>query len=341
MIEIRDVPTSEVRVWNEFVLRHPKATYAHLYEWTLAIRKAYRLHTLHLAAFVDHHIVAVLPVAVIRAPLRDPFAVCLPFSGYGGILVEAGTESPRLLTAFLNFLAEKKIPDLELRQLTDSKDSKYSEATLKLALPNSSDELWKQLDAKVRNLVRKAERSGLVAHWGNNQLEDFYRIYARNMAQLGTPVHSRDLFLEMSRQLSEVTAVLTVCKEEKVVAAMFVAKFRNQLSGPWASSLHQYNSLSPNMLLYWEALKYACEKGFAEFDFGRSQVDSGTYNFKKQWGAKPIPIECLRITVTGMQRRTSVDLYRGRSARIFSRLWRSLPYPVTLWIGPKLRRYLP
>ncbi|MEZ5583585.1 MAG: GNAT family N-acetyltransferase [Candidatus Competibacteraceae bacterium] len=59
---------------------------------------------------------------------------------------------------------------------------------------------------------------------------------------------------------------------------------------PWASSLRKYNSLSPNMLLYWSVLEFACKKGYRIFDFGRSTPGEGTYRFKEQWGAKPVQL---------------------------------------------------
>ena len=66
--------------------------------------------------------------------------------------------------------------------------------------------------------------------------------------------------------------------------------FRGTLYNPWASSLRQYSKYSPNMLLYWKMLEFACDNGFNYFDFGRSSLDEGTYKFKKQWGASPVPL---------------------------------------------------
>src|SRR5205085_4728841 len=54
---------------------------------------------------------------------------------------------------------------------------------------------------------------------------------------------------------------------------------------PWASSRREFNALGVNMLLYAETLKYAVESGVTVFDLGRSSIGSGTYKFKKQWGA--------------------------------------------------------
>ena len=171
-------------------------------------------------------------------------------------------------------------------------------------------------------------------------MEDFYAVYSRNMAQLGTPVHSRTFFQELSRRLGDQFDVLIVRKDEIPVAAMVLVKFKQTLADPWASSLRQYGSYAPNMLLYWEALKFGCTNGFEVFDFGRSEVGSGTYQFKKQWGACPFAFERIRYAEDSVQPMSNQG-YRGGLASAFQRIWKSLPYPVTLWLGPRVRPFLP
>ena len=52
--------------------------------------------------------------------------------------------------------------------------------------------MWNALDRKVRNQVRKAEKSGLtVVAAAPNCSIDFYAVFARNMRDLGTPVYCR------------------------------------------------------------------------------------------------------------------------------------------------------
>ena len=40
-----------------------------------------------------------------------------------------------------------------------------------------------------------------------------------------------------------------------------------------------------NMLMYWHLLQRTIQRGNRTFDFGRSSESSGTYRFKRQWGA--------------------------------------------------------
>jgi hypothetical protein len=65
---------------------------------------------------------------------------------------------------------------------------------------------------------------------------------------------------------------------------------RETLEIPWASTLRAANPDSPNMLLYWKLLEYAVEAGYRRFDFGRSTPGEGTFAFKRQWGAEPVPL---------------------------------------------------
>jgi len=104
---------------------------------------------------------------------------------------------------------------------------------------------------------------------------------------------------------------------------------------PWASAKKEYLPLCPNNLAYWEMMRWGCENRYRWFDFGRSSVGSGTYNFKKQWGAVDRPLHWQALTRTD-----------GRSARLHAenpsyqwmiQTWRRLPVAMTKVIGPLVR----
>ena len=92
------------------------------------------------------------------------------------------------------------------------------------------------------------------------------------------------------------------------------------------------------MLLYWETLRAACLDGFSRFDFGRSSRDSGTYRFKRQWGAEEEPLFWYGIPVTSRESRSTSGA--DRSADLAVRVWQRLPLPVTRHLGPRIRKYL-
>ena len=92
------------------------------------------------------------------------------------------------------------------------------------------------------------------------------------------------------------------------------------------------------MLVYWEAIKRACIEGHRAFDFGRSSPDSGTYKFKEQWGAKPIPLHWYYDMLSGEI--PDVNPHNPKYSLLVS-TWRKLPIPLANFIGPHLTKGLP
>src|SRR5690606_24095918 len=110
---------------------------------------------------------------------------------------------------------------------------------------------------------------------------------------LGTPVYPRGLFASILT-LFAGQAELAVVEYQGRPAAGTLLVHQPELEGgltqvPSASSLRRLNATNANMWMYHQLLVRAIERGSRAFDFGRSSQDSGTYRFKKQWGALPRP----------------------------------------------------
>jgi len=198
------------------------------------------------------------------------------------------------------------------------------------------ERLWKALDPKVRNQVRKATKSGLRVELGGQELlEQFYPVFAENMRDLGSPVHRYTLFAHAFAIFPSHFKCFIVYKGDIPIGGAIFLMFKGLAEVPWASSKREYLQYCPNNLLYWTVLKHACELGSSEFDFGRSSKDSGTYRFKEQWGAKPRPLFWQYV----LPDRSNIPdpSHAGTKARLMVRLWQSLPLPVANVIGPRVR----
>jgi hypothetical protein len=92
------------------------------------------------------------------------------------------------------------------------------------------------------------------------------------------------------------------------------------------------------MLMYWRLLCRAIERGQHTFDFGRSSIDSNTFRFKEQWGAKPHPAVWQYYV-----RRGNVRDLRIESGKydLMIRVWRRLPLALTRLAGPVIVRGIP
>lgn len=293
-----------------------------------------------------------LPLALVASRLFGRFLVSLPYVNQAGVAAEDEETAAALIREACG-LAEKLDADyLELRHgqavehplLNARRDEKVR---MILNLPGSAEELWKALDPKVRNQIRKGEKSGLSIRWGGMELLDaFYGVFAHNMRDLGTPVYPRKLFEAILQRLEGYAelAVVELTAERRPVAGALLVHDPEWLGAPRytavpsASSLRRYNATNANMWMYHHLLVRAIEKGSQYFDFGRSSVDSGTYRFKKQWGAQP------EATVWQYHvRRGSMDAVRPDNPRYRWRveLWKRLPVWLTRLAGPWIVRGIP
>lgn len=208
-----------------------------------------------------------------------------------------------------------------------------------LDLPGSSEKLLKSFKSKLRNQIRKPVRDGLKAEIGGvGLMDEFYQVFSVNMRDLGSPVHSKRLMRNVLEEFPKRSRIIVVRKDEKILASSLVVGLKETLENPWASALREYSSLSPNMLLYWTMLEYACEKGYAFFDFGRSSPDEGTYRFKDQWGAKPTPLYWHYISLNGRLAGEATSEKTKFEKAI--QYWQKLPVPITRVVGPGIRKYI-
>lgn len=340
-IAIRECFAADRAAWNVFVASCPDSNLSHRFEWKAICEQAYGLRGVYLAAEAGGEIVAVFPA--VRMPGSGPGrAVSVPFTAYGGMLALEGLDLDRLQRDFLERLAREGLREVEVRTLLAGPGPDTArEVTMVLDLPGDEAALWAAVGPKVRNQVRKAEKSGVSPRRGGDLAGALSMVYAENMGRLGTPAHPRRFFDACLDAFGPDAEVLAVEAEGRVVGAMLQVRHGSVLSVPWASTLARFNLMNPNMLMYWAALRRALELGCAAFDFGRSTVDSGTHRFKKQWGASPRGLAYRTFVDGALVERSSLDAYRSPAARLVKEVWRRLPSWVQAAWGPVLRRRMP
>jgi FemAB-related protein (PEP-CTERM system-associated) len=285
-----------------------------------------------------------LSLADVRSLLFGRFLVGLPYLNYGGLETDDEQTGRALLDHAVQLADRLGVRYLEVRHehavghpaLGHVRNDKIH---MRLDLPASAGKLWDDLDAKVRNQVRKGQKAGLSVTWGGlDHLDDFYAVFSRNMRDLGTPVYGRRLFQEVLLQFPARAELCVVRAGALPVASALLLHGWGVTEVPSASSLRSHNHTCANMLMYWHLLERAVGRGQDVFDFGRSSQDSPTLRFKKQWGAAPGASEWqfyLRGGEPGGLKKESPRYQR------MIRLWQRLPLRVANWIGPRVVRGIP
>jgi serine/alanine adding enzyme len=327
-------------LWDEFVCASPSATLSHLYSWRQAIAEAYGHKTFYFTARQDGKIVGLLPLVQVKSRLFGNVLSSMPFQDYGGIIANDEEAFRALLDQALSLEKECGAKSLELRQRDASFPLegrlRQDKATLILDISPGSENLWKSLSPKVRNQIRKAQKSGLSTQIGGAELlEEFYHPFAVNMRDLGSPVHHPGFFQKLFAAFGNKAHVHLVREGNQTIGGLIVLFFKDAAIVPWASCYRQHFPKCPNNLLYWETIQYACSRGCTSFDFGRSSIDSGTYNFKLQWGAQPVPLNWQIFS-----QNVSASAEESKSLQMASKIWKHIPMVVANSVGPYLRKHL-
>jgi len=332
------------RSWDSFVYGSDDATSYHRYAWKSVIEGSFGHRGYYLGA-VDGlgALQGILPLIHMKSWLFGNFLVSVPFVNYGGLLCRSAEAQAVLLEEAERLRMTLSAEHVELRHLQRplaKLPSKEHKVTMVLPLARSEEEQWAAFNAKLRNQIRKAEKNGISFTGGHlDLLDDFYAIFARNMRDLGTPVYGKGLFENVLATFPDTTRIFSVAYQGKTIAAGLASWFMDTIEIPWASSIADYKSLCPNNMLYWEAIRFAIEKGFSRFDFGRSTPDEGTYNFKKQWGAEPVQLYWQYLLGHGRE----IPAFNNKNPKykLAIKAWRRLPVSVTRMVGPRIVRSIP
>ncbi len=91
----------------------------------------------------------------------------------------------------------------------------------------------KSFKSKLRSQIKKPIKEGLTAKVGGPELlEDFYKVFAINMRDLGSPVHSKNLMKNVLEEFLESSRIVTVYKDDEPAACSLIVSFGDTLENP-------------------------------------------------------------------------------------------------------------
>jgi FemAB-related protein (PEP-CTERM system-associated) len=345
VVNTRLLTANDELAWDRFVATRPNATAYHQIGWKNIVEQAFGHKTYYLLAEDEQGAVTgILPLVHLKSIIFGNYMVSLPFLNYGGCCSDDPESAANLIQAAVELGQKHGVSHIELRDQMPGEPGfpvKTSKVAMLVGLPERAEQMWEAFDPKLRSQIRKPQKEGLFAKiGGKDELDSFYAVFSANMRDLGTPVYSKRFFELILETFPAVTRICTVYNDRQVpLASGFLVEFKGVVEIPWASSLREYYRQGPNMLLYWMALQFSCERGAKVFDFGRSSPGSGTYKFKEQWGAHPKQLYWHYWLRDGGP---LPDLSPNNPKyQLAINVWKKLPLGLTTWIGPSVVRNLP
>lgn len=331
------------QAWSRYVAESERATVAHQIEWREIMQIGLGHQPRYLICFDQERVTGILPLFLVRTWWKKQYLISLPWIDYGGIIADNQSTTQALLDSAVELAQIERAEFVEFRSMESDQlglGERRDKVTFQLPLQEDHEVIWKGFNAKLRNQIRKSDKSGLTTEFAQLEgLDDFYRVFTRNMRDLGTPVWGRKFFEQILTKLPDRASLILVRDAKRVIAGGLVLKFKRSLYVPSASAYRESLRSCPNHALYWNVIKSGCENGMTSFDFGRSSHGSNTFRFKKQWVPDPTQLTWqyyLHLDQSLPQINPNNPKYR-----LLIYLWRKMPLPLANWLGPKVIRNFP
>ncbi len=297
------------------------------------VEKTYGHKPFYLFAEENGEMVGILPLFLINSHIFGRRLVSLPYSPYGGVCADGEITASTLIKEAVVSSKRLGVKFLELRNMVSIPDMPTNDKyiTLILRLDRGEEAIWKSLRKGMKACVKRAAKENFNITMDSKDIKGFYTVYCRRMRDLGTPVPPLSFFSNVVSEFPN-TSVAAIEYRGKVVASQVLLFFKKTAIYAWGASLKEYSSLYPTHLLLWKVIEHSCSSGFEVFDFGRSAQDSGTYQFKKWWGATPQPL----FYQYYLKNTKEVPYIHASNPKysIAIRIWRRLPLLVANRLGP-------
>jgi len=321
--------------WDSFVRRAPGGGVFHRIGWKQVLEDVFGFAAHYLIARRAGEVAAVLPLFELHAPFMERCLLSVPFAAEAGVCSVDPEASRALERAALERGAARAVRRIELRDGCDAPGFRFLEGRyyrFRRALHADDDANFAALPAKRRNMIRQSLRHGLAVYADASDVAVFHDLYARTARRFGTPVFPPRFFHAVLSRFGDDAVLLIVRRGSTPVAGALAFLFGDTVMPYYVGSHRAFFRYAINDFLYWQIMRYAVARRMRVFDFGRSKVGTGAYEFKRLWGCDAEP---LRYRVALMGDATAIQRSSADAGIAWmQRVWRRLPLPLTKLLGP-------
>jgi FemAB-related protein (PEP-CTERM system-associated) len=341
-VTVGTLAAGDEKRWDAFVAACPDGTFFHLAGWRRVIETAFRHRTYYLMAERGGAVTGVLPLTLVKTRLFGASLIANAFCVQGGSIAADMASLKALDAAAIRLMEELRVPVLEFRSAAEHRSDWVTRgdlyASFRKPIDPSVDKNMKAIPRKQRAMVRKGIQNGLRSEI-DRDADRLHRVYGESVRNLGTPVFPKTYFDLLLATFPEHSDVLTIITgESRAVASVLNFYFRDEVLPYYGGGTSEARRLAANDFMYWEVMRRACERGYRVFDFGRSKVGTGAYDFKTYWGFEPTPL-VYQFKLAPGRKVPDLNPLNPKFA-LFVKLWKKLPLAVAARLGPPIVRGL-
>jgi len=235
-----------------------------------------------------------------KNPLKNYLTRRAIISGVSMFAVQDKSQLKDLLLNLKKQLSGRAIY-IEFRNLTDLTEYKSVFASvgfeyedhlnILVDLTKSEEELWKDVNSKRRNEIRRATKEGTTFEVRDDidSLRECYLILKEVYDRAKLPLFKLDFFENLYKYLQDDAKlhIFTAVYDEKIIGCMLALGYNGVLYDYYAGARSEYYKKYPNDLIPWEVFLWGKRNGYHTFDFGGAGKPGVPYkvrDYKKQFG---------------------------------------------------------
>ena len=286
-IELKIASEKDAEEWNKLVESSPHGTIFHTWKWLKIAEKHTNSKLYPIIGYKGTTPVGIFPLfyqrkAFLKMVFSPPPHTAVIYLGPALVDYDKLKQSKKE-TNFVEFQSEvNKFINEELNAnyisislppgLLDPRPFKWTGYEVEPAydyvmdLSNGIEQIWqKKCDRKLRQDIERARRRGIyIEKGGKEELEVIHGLMVDRYAEQDKIVTvPKDYLLELYDAFSENIKIFVAKYEGEIVTGVIDIYYKDRIAS-WIGNPRPGVKISPspNDLLNWEVMKYACEHGF-------------------------------------------------------------------------------
>ena len=303
-VELKVAREEDAELWDRLVESSPHGTIFHTWKWLKIVEKHTNSKLFTLVGYRGEVPVGIFPLfyqkkAFLKMVFSPPPHVAIIY--LGPVLVDYGKlKQSKRETNFVEF--QKQIDEFikeELKAnyisislppgLLDPRPFQWSGYEVEPAygyvmdLSKGIEHIWKnKCDKKLRENINRAIRRGIyIEEGGKKELEVIYDLMVDRYAEQDKIVTvPKEYLLDVYDAFSENIKISVAKYEGEIITGTIDIYYKDKIVS-WIGNPRPRVKISPspNDLLNWEAMKYACEHGFRYYETIGTAGDERLHNY--------------------------------------------------------------
>lgn len=262
--------------------------------------------------------------------------VSLPHFSYGALFGTDETTVQPQMTAWLKKLHfTRGFDGLEYRRLAQTNEKDTYKGVSWLRLAPDMDAQMKGFSSNLRRKISKGYRNGIeIVHGKEELLDDFHRLYVQHLMYLGSGALAKRFFRNMLNEYNTqggTAEIFLAHQNNKVIGAAFNLSYQGFYENGWFATKKDSQRQYSSYVMHHAMIKQAIEAGNNTYSFGRSTVDGGVHQFKKQWGTEEFPLTWVHYPEHKVNLRKQTWLLH---------VWKRIPTPIRKQLGKYLAKWI-